>query len=526
MSALGNLFKRKGTIQPPKPRPVYETRTLAVVGLPPGASVQLHTAANVWQGQSADQSGMASWDGVSAYLSDSDVRVTAPGFAPYEEHITWRHIPRDGDGTLPLNQQVTIGVELPALRPLQPVSTARSGLVRAIGKELVDDDGAFRPLGATLFWAVNGMQHEPERCKHNIDWFADHDVDYLAILAQAGWIDPDSPGYENALGLVIDYAYSRRMRTEIRVIGGGARDPMDVAAKVARVINAGRAHKVIYGLAANESYNGNLSATECIAVTKYMRAHTPNLWAVSDPRPGDADDLKRIILDTHAAGGNLYAFEPDRSPRDLDWGMVRQTYDVKEFPGPVAVVEPPGPDSSVRELRSPLQLACMRANAILCGAGAFVFHCGSMVLGSLDLNHPGRVPNIWEVGNIEAMLGAVHDVEKLLPEGVETWRVANTGWTPPLPVAPFQPDALWSGGSDHGVNKAYAALGPDSQFAQLLMGVKGYVVMTASADCQAIATDVETGTMVEQTVKMHGDTWRLPGREDTMTAYLITGRFL
>jgi len=409
--------------------------------------------------------------------------------------------------------------------PPTPVVTRRVGITRTNGHRFVDDTGEFFPLGATMMWAVNGWRNERDRLKKNAEWFRDHGVDYIRIACQAGWVNPDWPDYETLLGELIDWTYDEcGMRVEPFIIGGGARDALNVAEKVARVINAGRTHKVIYGLAANEGYNGNCDEPTMIAVTRYMRAHTPNLWAVSDPVPGDRTSLDNMLVLSQHADANLYAFEPDRSPRDLDWGMVRQTYDVKEFRGPVAVVEPPGPDSSVRELRDPLQLACMRANSIICGAGAFVFHCGSMVLGQKDPNHPGRVPNIWEVNNIDAMMNAVRDADTHLPAGVENWTVANTGWRPPLPVAPFQPDALWSGGADHGVNKAYSARSNDNRYVQLLLGVKDFVVMTAEHECITSCFDMSNNAHIEDKILKAGDAWRLPGRSDTMTAYLLVGK--
>src|SRR6185436_10628619 len=138
--------------------------------------------------------------------------------------------------------------------------------------------------------------------------------------------------------------------------------------------------------------------------------------------------------------------------------------------------------------------------------------------------------NFWDIPNVEAMLAGIRGIDALLPEGVENWRVANTGWTPPNPVAPFQPHAYWDEirRDKSGVNKAYAALAPDGRWIQMPCGVLGYVDMVASYDLADVKvfdplTCTELVGLVP-TAYHSGDHMTLPGRDDSMTAYIIQGR--
>ena len=96
-----------------------EERTLAVV-IPGviGVEVFIHISEHGWIGHRTNADGYVKFDGVSAYLGDSDVRITANGYQPYLEHFTWHHLPKDAGLPQPLNQQIMVGVDLPPLQPL------------------------------------------------------------------------------------------------------------------------------------------------------------------------------------------------------------------------------------------------------------------------------------------------------------------------------------------------------------------------------------------------------------------------
>ena len=136
-------------------------------------------------------------------------------------------------------------------------ASRRTGVVHAVGRCWADDQGLFHPLGATFFWALHGW-HEGDqaRVRQTVEWLQRYRVHYLRMLGQwlgAVPIDPDWPDYEQSFGGLIDMAYDTYgMRTLITASGGGARDPLDLARKVTRIVSA-RPHKVLYIEAANEA---------------------------------------------------------------------------------------------------------------------------------------------------------------------------------------------------------------------------------------------------------------------------------
>jgi len=160
------------------------------------------------------------------------------------------------------------------------------------------------------------------------------------------------------------------------------------------------------------------------------------------------------------------------------------------------------------------------------GGAGYVLHVGAMVTGKADPAR-GRPANIWEVPKINAIMRAVRDIDALLPDDVENWQRANRQWRPPLPVAPFQPDVHWPNG-DHGVNRAYSALGGDGRVIQMPAGVLRHVVLTASYGLRDVTvSDPLTRTPVtgfEHLILQGGQSIELPRRDDTMAVYIIRGR--
>jgi hypothetical protein len=167
---------------------------------------------------------------------------------------------------------------------------ARKGIVHADGRNFVDDDGAFYPLGGTLFWALRGWKYEPDRVKQNLQFLKKHHYDYVRILGEVDWpnngIDENWPDYQTLLGELIDYAYdSCGLRIELTLVGSDG-DPMAIAQKIAPVINAGRQHKILNLEVANESYGRPLSLAQLHAAGRWLRTNTQNLVAISSGEPG------------------------------------------------------------------------------------------------------------------------------------------------------------------------------------------------------------------------------------------------
>jgi hypothetical protein len=233
---------------------------------------------------------------------------------------------------------------LPPLLRLAPSFTRRRGIVRASGKAVVDDDGLFHPLGVTMFWAYQGWTRDRERFKRNIEFLRPYDYDHVRVLCEVGWagwdIQPSDPDYERAWGELIDYLYDENgLRVELCLMGGDTgHDPMDVCAKIALVINANRAHKVM-GLEMTNEWHIELRTQ--IEMCRYMRGET-EVQLVALTSPGDVPALLSAFADAHATEFTIHT---DRdNPDGRGWRQVRQGHDLSSFPGVVNSNEPPGVD--------------------------------------------------------------------------------------------------------------------------------------------------------------------------------------
>lgn len=436
---------------------------------------------------------------------------------------------------------MTRGIDLAMFQeavPYLPVSGGGagggwSGVARPDGRAVRDDTRLFHPLGLAFFWAMQGFKYEPEHFSQNADWAAAQKFDFVRILAEVGWpgreIDPTSPKWSDwadVLRGVMDAFHQRGIGVEITLSGKGtATDLIWLARTVGDIVANGRTHMVLDLEPQNEYDVGGVGIETLVRMATELKARVPNIVALSSP--GDQAALKDAALRIGIGGMTWHS---DRGPGDYKWRQVRQPYDFKDY-WPLVLLnnEPPGPASSVATNDSPLQLAMMRAVGVMCGGAGFVLHTGTGVFGD-GRPHPTAGPrptNFWEIANIDAIAAAVRGIDPLLPDGVENWRVANTGWTAPNPVAPFQPHAHWEGNSGDGVNKAYSALAPDGRWIQMPCGVRGHAVLTASYDVHDVVVydplDGDPRFTFDRVAK--GQSIDLPGGgQDAMVAYIIHGK--
>lgn len=427
----------------------------------------------------------------------------------------------------------------------------RPGVPRPNGRAIVDDAGEFYPLGYTHMWSLQGAENEPERYGENVDFMASKGFDFKRPLSEVGWAPPLTinpatfPDHLGAVGRDIDLCYAKGIRSGITLSGKGTGYNLEQLARdVGGVIADGRTHEVMIVEMQNEYSNGGDPVEVLEKMARRIRPLIPNMLALSyfDPPPG-AETPEAI--DSAAAawrgriqgvGGNVMIRHTARSAADYGWRDVRQPYDFHSD-GPLvgADWEGPGPGSSGTTNDNPLQLAMKRAIAIMCGAPIFVLHTGTGVYGDGRPSNQGapRPPNFWEIENIDSICSALRGIDALLPAGLPNWTVANTGWVPPNPVAPFQPHGYWDGSNGDGVNKAYAALGPDGQIIQMPCGVRGHALMTASYPARDVlvwklsldGNQLVTEKFAENRNFNTGDTIDLPGGgQDAMVAYIIHGR--
>jgi hypothetical protein len=379
--------------------------------------------------------------------------------------------------------------------PVPPPTTVkpREGIVRPLGRAYRDDTGIFHPKGITFFWAMQGEKHKTEKFEKHLDYLVEreHRPDEIRILAEVDWpgwgINPHEADYERILGNVLDKAYVRGLRCQITLIGGERGDALygTVIDKVARVVNAGRRHMVGCFEIVNERHRldkmtfANMERAGRLLRERLGPEHLIGLSCV-EPRPRKAPEhdntgQEAMIDAMQRSGANLLILHLRRTDWEYGWDHVSQGYDFQHNEGfPGRNNEPKGPQSSDGGENRPILIAMNRLTAIVCNGGAYVFHPGQMVTGNTDLNH-GRPDNLWEVPNIEACMDAAFHtgIDALIPDGIENWKCVNN-WRDAHPM-PLPKQAFWS--DEHyehtgWINKNYAAVGPDGQWAVALNGVK------------------------------------------------------
>ena len=429
------------------------------------------------------------------------------------------------------------------MRTHRPISGGgggrRSGVPRADGRAIVDDGGAWYPLGLTFMWSDQGIKYHPDHYRQNLEWAAAHGIDFKRPLEEVNWsgelrIDqtrPEWADWRDIFARDLDQSYDLGLRNGITLSGKGtAVDREWLAREAGAVIADGRAHKVLIVEMQNEYSNGGDPLGVLVGMARTIGARIPNLLAYSTPgNAAEADEIKR----TAAANGiRVMIRHTERNPADYGWRDVRQPWDFHEDHGLVgADWEGPGPGSSGSTNTNPLQLAMKRALAAACGAPIFVLHTGTGVYGDGQPSSSGvpRPANFWEIENIEAIVSAVRGIVALLPDGLPNWQAANTGWVPPNPVAPFQPDQYWEGDHGRGVNKAYAALAPDGRIFQAPCGVRDFVRLSASYPLRDV-TIYDPITLrpfdgIEGRTFAQGEAIELPGGGlEANFAYIIHGR--
>jgi len=477
------------------------------------------------QGQKATlrvQTKGTDWVGSLVTPSDLPQRVDVP--QPDGTTITWKIGPSTESPTAIVLQ-----------RSAQPGPFKRSGRVRAQGRCWVDDNGFFFPLGETLFWAPRGWKVENDRIRQNLKWLSDHRWDAIRILCSVAWqgneIDPNWPDYQVVLAGLIDAAYDEYgLRVIPTVWGGGPWNPVAVTDKVVEVIK-GREHKILYAEAVNESFN-NLGDDAVVRDMSKRLMATGVLTASSCLNPPTDERFAQL-----ASGcSNAITVHLDRSGGDLDWRFVRQPWDLKAFPWPTSQNEPKGPGSSVSSTFSALQIAQSRAVGIICGAGAYVLHNGAGIFGQRHV-HPGtgvlRTANLFEMDKIDAIMQAVRGIDAVIPTGVENWRKANDGWRPPLPEHALPATDFWEDTDMQGVNKNYCAVdGPNRKFVCAPSGVRAPVdgqvggTFKARWACKVKAYDTLTQELKAEATLTPDQTFTLPGRTDSMCAYIVVGELI
>src|SRR5262252_423891 len=444
--------------------------------------------------------------------------VFADGYKMFVGYFT----PTDEDASLDCNL---------TFKTAGGATTKRRGVVRIIDRVWTDDDGPFRPLGATLFWSVWGWQNDQMRLRQTLEWLSARGVHFIRILGDVDWsgwgmqMDSSLPNWERDVGQLIDCVYDEfNMRTEFTLWGGSPRDPINCASRVLNIL-PGREHKILALEMGNECFqNGPDDATLKHMLQILGRSGMPR--AASSPGP-DIMTAPEWIENWLQYGADKGTIHPDRTRGEHGERCVRQMHDFGGMHCGANVNEPIGPRSSVDEEVQPTKLAMMRAMSIFYGCGAYVLHNGNGVSGQPDPTH-NRGGDLWTVPGIDEIHLAVWGVDAVLPVGVETWpkSTQHGGWAYDGFADYGQPlaaDAIWSDGIvPWGCDRCYGGVS-GGRFVTMVSDIVDYVVLRASHACDCVAYDCGTGKETRATLEA-GGLWQLD-QHVAGTDLIINGTF-
>jgi len=131
------------TKKTPQREPQDRTIAVAITPAVAGAAVmvQVDGDPNLWLYGDTNADGYVAWQWTDA-LGDSAIRVLAAGYEPYLVSCHWKTASDPDIGPPPLNHQLTIGAELPALVPFEvPPAGKESGPLVVERPAIRDDQG-------------------------------------------------------------------------------------------------------------------------------------------------------------------------------------------------------------------------------------------------------------------------------------------------------------------------------------------------------------------------------------------------
>jgi hypothetical protein len=332
--------------------------------------------------------------------------------------------------------------------------------VRADRGVLVDDRGPFLAIGASLFWALWGERHDPDQLDRNLAWLAQHEFDYIRILAMVGsetWrdraIDPAAPDY----WAIVDRLFARLARHSLRAqvtVFADAQVVMPDQGSRERFADAWagyaerQASQVLLLETANEYQLNGFDAAQVRALTRRLNDRTsvlvaastpPGLWPQVDPDRAEPDE-RATIAEWHTlySGGVADALtfhaERDTGKAGGAWRPVRELWKLQYAGGDIPRLwinnEPIGPQSSVAEDDDPVRLAMSAAMSWVSGMAAYTLHTGAGVRGGGAADRDlGRAANLWEVPRLAETTQMLRRIRHALPATLPNWQRIN--WNRP-----------------------------------------------------------------------------------------------
>ncbi|MGE0702734.1 MAG: hypothetical protein AB7F99_10045 [Vicinamibacterales bacterium] len=313
-------------------------------------------------------------------------------------------------------------------------AAGRTGAVRLDGRSFADEQGPFLALGATLFWALWGERHDPDRLDGNLAWLAARGVDYVRLLGMIGgtsWedreIDPDADDYWTIVDRLMDRLARHGLRAQVTLFAEADAMMPDAARRREFALAwADRARKdperIILLEVANEHWqNGLADIGELRDLGRRMGNRTDTLIALSAP----LDD--RICDVYEGSAADIVTIHYSRSSKG--WEAVEEPW---EWPDenvpcertlPVRVNnEPIGPQSSVEADDDPSRLVMSYVTTFMAGNAAYVLHAGAGVRGGGAADRAlGRAADFDDTPGLDVALEGMSRAREYLPEDLASW---------------------------------------------------------------------------------------------------------
>jgi hypothetical protein len=406
----------------------------------------------------------------------------------------------------------------------------RTGIVGLSGNSLVDDQGAFNALGATMMWAAWGYKFDLARLEQNLDFLSKNGFDYIRALGVVGdpagadyWdgreIDDAWPDYDQVIAGLTDLAYDTYgLRVEWTLIGDGQVSVPSSAEKAALVdrfvqMSQGREHKIIHFEIANEfwqnGFSGQSGLDELRALSLDLKNKTPILVAASAPAGSACSDADAVYAGGIADIATIH-FDRDISQAEGNWRPVHMPW-LHELCVPELPVgsnnEPIGPGSSVNTENDPDKLVAGAIMTHLSGLPLHVFHSSAGVRGDT---------NLFDMSGAGAFL----PMKSIVPNDLASFtrKEASASDAPFIVYAgsggSLEPNKTWLevAGADSGVVRAHGAVN-GTQFFVFPIGILNKVVMEPRQAVSFDVIDPMTGATTASHTLGAGQTFELAGHE-------------
>ncbi|MEQ1506481.1 MAG: NBR1-Ig-like domain-containing protein [Myxococcota bacterium] len=389
---------------------------------------------------------------------------------------------------------------------------ARTGVVSLDGNSLVDDQGLFNAVGATMFWAAWAYEHDRPKLEANLAFLSTHGFRYIRALGVVG--DPDradfwdgreisasSPTWDATIAGLTDLVHDQYgMRIQWTLIGDGQVTVPTIDERYALVdrflaMSVGREEKIILFEIANEAWQNGFPGDDGIAdlraLSQYMKDRTDVMVSASAPEGHDCASAE-AMYNGGVADMSTPHFDREIGFVEGSWRPVRQPWEW-EYCVDVPVGsnnEPIGPGSSVASEDDPVKLVAAAIDTFVANLPMYVYHTDAGVRGDTE---------IYDAPGADAF-GHLAD---LVPGDLASWDRKNAHWAD-SPFAVYATeggqsyvDTMWVdlANPDSGAVRAYGDVSGDAFFV-FPIGILGAVTMEARRPMDLEVLDTMTGAFV------------------------------